>query len=181
MDCIDTIRARHSIRSFAPTAVDPESLRTILESALRAPSAGNLQAFRVYVVSNPVQRKALAVAALEQMFIAAAPIVLVFAACPEESARKYKERGARLYAVQDATIACSFAMLAATALALGSVWVGAFDVGRVRKTIGAPDRILPVALLPVGYAAEVPFETGRRPINELVQFVRSSENESARR
>jgi site-specific recombinase XerC len=47
------------------------------------------------------------------------------------SAAKYRERGARLYAIQDATIACAFAMLAATALGLGTVWVGAFDDVRV--------------------------------------------------
>jgi nitroreductase len=98
-------------------------------------------------------------------------LVLVFAAHPARSESKYKDRGARLYSVQDATIACCFSMLAVTALGLATVWVGAFNDEAVRKVIGAPQGIVPVAMLPIGYTAEEPVVTSRRSLDDLVHEV----------
>jgi nitroreductase len=71
--------------------------------------------------------------------------------------------------VQDATIACCFAHLAATALGLGSVWVGAFNDNFVSKAVKAPKDLKPVAILPVGYPAEKPEPTDRRKIPAFVK------------
>jgi nitroreductase len=73
-----------------------------------------------------------------------------------------------LYSVQDATIACTFAMLAASALGLASVWVGAFDEDQVSRVISAPEEQRPVAMLPIGYAAGPPRQRARRKLEELV-------------
>ncbi len=100
-----------------------------------------------------------------------APLVLVFCAHPARSAKKYGQRGATLYGVQDATIACAYAQLAATALGLASVWVGAFDDEAVRAAIGAGQDLLPVAILPIGYAGEEPEMSTRRSLDDLVHDV----------
>lgn len=171
MDFFEVVKSRHSIRSFARTAVEPEKLQIILESANRAPSAGNLQAYEIYLVSKASDRVALARAAWEQEFVAQAPVVLVFCAHPARASRRYGQRGVRLYALQDATIACTLAMLAATALGLATVWVGAFDDDAVSRAIGAPKDLVPVAILPIGYAAEEPEPTPRRRLQELVHEV----------
>jgi hypothetical protein len=135
MEFFDTVKSRHSIRAFAATPIDDDTLQAILEAANWAPSAGNLQAYEIYMVTQDHDRSALARAAFEQWFVARAPVV-VFCAHPERSARRYGQRGVRLYAIQDATIACTFAMLAATALGLATVWVGAFET----MQYGAPSR-----------------------------------------
>jgi nitroreductase len=87
---------------------------------------------------------------------------------PPASARTYGERGATLYSVQDATIACHHAHLAAASLGLGSVWVGAFSPAQVAKALALPKDLVPVALLPVGYPAEAPAATPRKPLGELL-------------
>jgi len=171
MEFFDVMKSRHSIRAFAATPIERQKVQAILEAANRAPSAGNLQAYEIYLVTSGRARSAVARAALEQGFVAQAPIVLVFCAQPGRSAGRYGQRGVRLYAIQDATIACAFAMLAATALGLATVWVGAFDDDSVRRAIGAPAEIVPVAVLPVGYAGEKPEMTPRRPLNELVHEI----------
>jgi len=112
------------VRVFAPEAVEAGKVAQVLAAANAAPSAGNLQGYEIFRVTHEKERTALARAALDQFFVAQAPVVLVFCANQARSAAKYRERGARLYAIQDATIACAFAMLAATALGLGTVWVG---------------------------------------------------------
>ncbi|MFN4217846.1 MAG: nitroreductase family protein [Candidatus Bipolaricaulia bacterium] len=171
MDFFTVLRERHSVRSFAERPVEPEKLQAILEAANRAPSAGNLQAYEIYVVTRPAVLKALMRAAFEQKFVAQAPVVLVFCAHPACSASSYGERGATLYSIQDATIACAYAQLAATALGLGSVWMGAFDEDAVRRALGIGDELVPVALLPIGYAAESPEITPRRALEDLVQYI----------
>ena len=171
MEFSETVFKRRSVRAFAPEEVSDGQLQTILAAANRAPSAGNLQAYEIYVVRDIEARKQLAHAALDQDFIAQAPLVLVFCAHPQRSAWRYRERGARLYSVQDATIACTFAMLAAVDLGLGSVWVGAFDDQGVRRAIGAPPEHRPVAILPVGIPAERPSLSGRRRLESIVHEV----------
>ncbi|MEN8173939.1 MAG: nitroreductase family protein, partial [Chloroflexota bacterium] len=113
-------------------------------------------------------RAELADAALGQEFVAQAPVVLVFCAHAERSSKKYGLRGTDLYCLQDATIACTFAMLAATALDLASVWVGAFRESTVRHIIRAPQQHQPVAILPIGYPAE---EASIRPRRELSTLI----------
>jgi len=168
MEFFDVLNARHSIRAYAKTPVEDEKLDRIFETINQAPSAGNLQAFEVYVVTTGDDRAELANAALGQDFIAQAPVVLIFCAHATRSAEQYGKRGTSLYCLQDATIACTFAMLAARALDLSSVWVGAFDEGEISRIINSPHSHRPVAMLPIGYAAEGARIRPRRVLSELV-------------
>lgn len=168
----DVVAARRSVRAFQDRPVEPEKLNRILEAANLAPSAGDLQAYEIVVVRDPEARKRLAKAALGQWFIAEAPVNLVFLANPARSARRYGGRGAELYCIQDATIAAAYAQLAAHALGLGSVWVGAFHDDEVREVVGAGRDLKPVAIITIGYPAEKPRATPRRRIEDLVSSER---------
>ena len=171
MDFFSVLKERHSVRLFQARPIEAEKLQAILEAINRAPSAGNLQAYEVYLVQQARLRADLARGSGNQDFLAQAPIVLVFCAHAKRAEERYAARGTELYCVQDATIACTFAMLAATALGLSSVWVGAFDEQTVRETVGAPPDQRPVAMLPVGYAAETPGIRERRPLEELIHAI----------
>jgi nitroreductase len=167
MEFFETIKERRSIRKFKDKGVEIEKLRKLLEAVNSAPSAGNLQSYEVILVKDPGRKEKLSYAAYGQSSIREAPIVLVFCTNPRR-ARRYGKRGEELYCIQDATIAASYAQLAATALGLGSVWIGAFDEEEVRIIIEAPDEVRPVAIIPIGYPAEKPFKTPRRKINDIV-------------
>jgi nitroreductase len=172
MQFSDVIDRRRSIRAFRATPVEEEKIKAILAAARLAPSAGDLQAYRIVVVTDAEAKALLAKAALGQQFIAEAPIVLVFLADTRRSKAKYGSRGAELFCLQDATIAAAYAQLAATEANLGSCWVGAFDDDEVSKSLGAPAHLRPVALIPLGYAAEMPERPPRRALRELVQSER---------
>ena len=168
MEFFDVLSQRHSIRAYHSTPVEPEKLEQILQAINRAPSAGNRQAFEVYLVQDAPRQARLVEAAHGQEFLAQAPLVLVFCAHPALSQVRYGVRGETLYTIQDATIACTCAMLAATALGLSSVWVGAFDEDSVQAVIAAPPDQRPVAMLPIGYAAEEPRLRDRRPLDHII-------------
>ena len=96
-DFFETVRHRHSVRIYQQDMpVDEARLHAILEMACAAPSAGDLQAYRIVVVRDADERRALSVAADNQGFIAEAPVCLVFCADPARSASTFGERGAKL-------------------------------------------------------------------------------------
>jgi nitroreductase len=170
MQYLDLVQARQSIRVFAGTAVEEHKLSSIFEAANRAPSAGNLQSYSIYVVRDEEKRRRLSKCSLDQQSLVQAPVTLVF--CTDAvRGGGYGKRGVQLYSVQDAAIACTFAMLAVQDVGLGTVWVGAFDPDAVREIVGAPGTETPVAMLPVGYGAEKPVRTPRRALEELVHEV----------
>jgi nitroreductase len=62
-------------------------------------------------------------------------------------------------------------MLAATALGLATVWVGAFQEQAVRASLDLPRGWVPVAMLPVGYPAETKPPGPRRDLDDLVHAI----------
>ena len=170
MQFFDVVRRRRSVRRFTSRRVTKVQVRQILEAANRAPSAGNLQAYQVYVVSDPVVRRRLDAASGSQGPVAQATVVLVFCAAPRRSAVRYGAKGEQLFCIQDATVACAYAQLAATALGLASVWIGAVQEPEVvREALHLDGDLWPAAFLPIGYAAESPARTPRRALRELVR------------
>ena len=147
----EVFKKRHSVRSFKSGKIEKEKLKEILDAAESAPSAGNLKARKIMVVEDLDLKQKLAKAALNQNFIGEAPVVLVFFALPSVSAQTYSERGRNLYAIQDATIAASFAWLQAVTFGIDACWVGAFDEEEVRKVLGVPKDEKPIAILPIGH------------------------------
>lgn len=168
MELFDLMRARFSVRSYQDKPVDEGALRTILESVNGAPSAFNAQAYEVVVVRDPARKEQLAKACFNQMFVAQAPVVLVFFANPNRNREKLGEAAAAVYSHEDATIACDYAHLAAAALGLGSCWIAAYGQQAVSELLGAPASWCPVALLPIGHPAEAAKPRERRPLADLV-------------
>lgn len=138
-----------------------------------APSAGALYPLELYLVARSVDglgagvyryipvehalRRAgnatteqLAIAALGQRQIADAPAVVVIVAVYQRTTTKYGDRGTR-YVHIDAGAAAENLLLQATALGLGSVYVGAFRDDAVRETLALPADQAPLGLLPVGH------------------------------
>ena len=57
MNVSEAVEARRSIRSFLDTSISDEQLSQLLEKAARAPSGGNVQPWRVFVINGPSMPK----------------------------------------------------------------------------------------------------------------------------
>lgn len=167
---LETIKKRRSIRRFRNDPVPQEALRELLEAACWAPSAGNLQPWEFYVVTNVALKRDLAAAA-SQRFVGEAQVVIVVCVVPERSAIHYGERGRKLYCLQDTAAAIQNILLAATSLGLGACWVGAFREERVIEALGLHPGKRPVALIPVGYPATEPRPTPRFSVDEVTEWI----------
>lgn len=59
MDVCDAVYARISTRAFLPDDIPEADIRSLLEDAQRAPSGGNLQPWRVHVVSGAARQRVI--------------------------------------------------------------------------------------------------------------------------
>jgi nitroreductase len=167
---IEAIEERRSVRQFKQDPIPESVVNRIIDCGLKAPSAGNIQPWQFWVIWRPSLKAALAEAAFGQEFVGQAPIVMAVLAEPARSATRYGYRGSELYCIQDTAAAVQNMILAALAYGIGSCWVGAFDEKKVSKALNLSERFRPVALVPMGYPAELPARRPRscRPLEETV-------------
>lgn len=52
MDVFEAVASRYSCRAFLPTPIPERTVRDIVERAARAPSAGNMQPWRIYALAG---------------------------------------------------------------------------------------------------------------------------------
>jgi nitroreductase len=171
MDFLSLIEKRRSIRKFTEKAISNDLEEKIITNVLLAPSAGNLQAFGIIRIREKNIKDKIYEAALQQEPIIQASLVLVFFADEEQSAQRYRDRGRKLYSLQDATIATTYAHLLCADLGLASVWIGAFKTEEIQKILNLPSGKVPVAILPIGYADEYPEPRSRRKYKEMVKSI----------
>lgn len=168
MEFFEALKLRRSVRSFTEDEVSDEEVKKIIDAARWAPSAGNIQPWEFVVVRKPETKKRLAESALGQSFIEEAPVVIVVCANEARSRMGYGSRGANLYCIQDTAAATENLLLAASALGLGSCWVGAFHEDQVREILKLPGGVRPVAIVPIGRPAERPKPPRKRSLTEIV-------------
>jgi len=139
---------------FEKKHVDDKMIGVMLHMATHAPSAGNIQEWEFVVVREEEVKKKLAKAALEQMHVAEAPVVIVVLADLEKISSKYGKRGELVYALEDTAAAVMLLLLSAESLGLGADWVKSFDEDLVKNAVGLPENVRPIAIVPVGYPKE---------------------------
>jgi len=169
MDILKAVKERRSVRDFQKKEIPQDIIDKLIEALIWAPSAGNLQARKFYFIKETGLKKKIAVAALNQHFLAEAPLVIIGCADSRISYR-YRERGIYLYSIQD--VACSLMgmMLVAYENGLGSVWVGAFQEDIISDLLELPEILRPVALVAVGYPSKIPSPPPRVSKEEAVEF-----------
>ncbi len=171
MELREAIEGRASVRAFTSEDVPEETVERLLRAAVRAPTAGNLQPWRFYVVRDPGVKRSLAAAAGGQAFVGQAPVVIVVAAEPGASAQGYGSRGENLYAIQDTAAAVQNILLSAVDEGLGACWVGAFSERAAAEALSLPSGIRPLAMLPVGHPAGRVRPTRREPHERYTKYV----------
>lgn len=170
MNILDAVKKRRSIRSFQKKEIPDDVIDKLTEALIWAPSAGNLQARKFYFVKDHTLKQKLSEAALNQTFIAKAPLAIV--GCTDNSIiENYGERGAQLFSIQDVSCSIMQMMLVALENNLGTVWVGAFHEEKVVKVLGLPANLRPVAIIPVGYPSENPDAPQRVSRKTAVEFI----------
>jgi nitroreductase len=170
MEIATAIRERRSIRAYQATPVEEEKLALILEAGRLSPSARNRQEWRFIVVKERGTREKLAQAANGKHFVAEAPLIIVACATGAE----YVMACGQPAGTVDTSIAFAYMILQAHELGLGTCWLGSFNATAVKEILGIPSQVQVVAMTPLGYPAQVPTPTPRKPLAEVVCYERYS-------
>jgi nitroreductase len=149
---LETIFRRRSIRKYTGQPVEPEKIDLLLKAAMAAPSAMNCKPWEFVVITDPEK-----LARFRRRLIFGnrnAPAAIVVCGNPSLSANP----AARLFWVQDCSLAGENILIAAEGLGLGTVWVGVHPVTEfvrvVREIAGLPKSVTPLGLIYIGYPAE---------------------------
>ena len=166
MELFDAIRTRKSVRSWSDQEVSDQLLHQVIDMARLAPSAKNLQDWHVVIARDPEVRRKIGEAA-SQPFVGQAPAVL--AVCGDTSSG-VMSCGVDRWVV-DTTILIDHIVLCATALGLGTCWIGHFSQDRTRAVLSIPESWEVIELLPIGFPADSSERRKtRKPAREIVSW-----------
>jgi nitroreductase len=168
MDFETVVKRRRMCRVFLDRDVPQEKIDRILDLASRYPSAGHTEPQEFIVVHNRRMKEDLAHAALDQMFVAQAPVVIVVVSDVRLSARRYGERGVRFFSIIDGAFVAMLILLAVVEEGLGACFVGSFYDEQVQELLSLPQEVRPIGIIPIGYCAEGPRKFRRRSREQIV-------------
>lgn len=143
------VRARRSIRSYTEQKIPRDTLITLAEAGLSAPSARNGRPWELVIIENEeTLRKLSTMRPYWKMLDGAAAAIIVAG----QDGRYFQ---------QDCAACTQNILLSAQAMGLGGVWLGLYPnmdvVEEVAKLAELPAEILPLCVISLGYpAGEIP-------------------------
>src|SRR5215207_3245315 len=178
MDFEAVIKRRRMCREYLDRDVPLEKVDRILDLGSRYPSAGHTEPQEFIVVRDQRVKEDLARAALNQMFVAQAPLVIVVVSDVRRSARRYGERGVHFFSITDGAFVAMLILLAVVDEGLGACFVGSFYDEEVQEVLGLPPEVRPIGIIPIGYCAEAPRRFPRRSRAHIVHHDRYGSRKS---
>lgn len=164
MEYFELVQKRFSVRSYLDQPVEAEKLNAILEAARQAPTACNLQAFKIVVIHTKDHQEALKKIYQRAFFIQAPIVIGIFS----QSGAAWVRSDGKCYGDVDAAIVMDHLILSATDQGLGSCWVASFNAAAARELLGLGDEYEPVAFTPIGYPAGAAVKKTRKSLEDIV-------------
>ena len=167
MDFYDVIKKRRSIRGYKSDPIPEASLERIAEAVQLAPSACNLQPWKIRIVTDPELRAKIC-SHYSAAWLAEAPAIAVVIGNNEECWKRLE--GNPIIDI-DTGIVMEHLVLAATAEGLGTCWFCAYDVAKMNKTLNiiAPWSVL--AISPLGYGNVEGKDIQHKPLNDIFEVI----------
>ncbi|WP_311481941.1 nitroreductase family protein [uncultured Anaerococcus sp.] len=170
MDFIKLASERYSLKKYDGRKVEKDKLDLILQAANLAPTAKNLQSFKIYVAESSE-----ALAKVDQVtpcrYGASTVLILSY---DRDNIFTYPG-GKYDSGFEDTAIVATHIILAAKSLGVDSCWINNMDPDEVKSTFDLPDNEIVVCLIDLGYPAEgagpLPNHTKRKNLTDLVEYI----------
>ena len=171
MDFLELAKKRYSVRKYDDRPVEKEKIDLLIEAAMAAPTAKNIQPQRIYVLQS--EEAVAKVAALSPCTFGAKAL-LVFTYSLDEEWHNPLEEGIRS-GIEDVSIVATHVMMEAEDLGLGTCWCNFFPNSELEKALGIPENEKSVLFMTLGYPAEDsrpgPLHEPCRPAEEVVKYL----------
>ncbi|QAY67897.1 oxygen-insensitive NADPH nitroreductase [Paenibacillus protaetiae] len=176
-ETINLLKQHRSIRKFTNELVSPEQLRDIVEAAQSASTSSNMQAYSIIGITDKELRSKLAELSGHQVYVAEAPVFLVWCADLyryDQAIKLHKDEETEpagmtenfIVATVDAALAAQNAAIAAESLGLGIVYIGGIrnDPAEVARLLELPKGVYPVFGMCIGVPDQEPLRRPRLPL-----------------
>ena len=179
MDAQTCILTRRSVRKFTDQPVSHELLEQVVALAAYAPSWKNTQISRYLAIEDPALRNLIAEeyclpGANNPNIIKGAPLLVaqtfIKDRCGYDRDGSFTTDRKDGWQYYDCGIAAQTFCLAAHELGLGTVIMGVFDRIRLQEYLNIPENQELMALIAVGYPAEVGAAPKRKEVSELLTW-----------
>lgn len=164
-ETLKTINNRVSLRWYDKKKILTEHMDKIIESAINAPTAGNMVMYSIIHIQNKETMEKLAISCDSQPFIGTASDILIFVADFNKWNTYYKNEGVygdkgrrpgnaeMLLAFEDTMIASENAVIAGESLGVGSCYIGDIleNYEYHKELLDLPDYTIPLGMLTFGY------------------------------
>ena len=152
MDVFDVIKTRKSVRKYIEKPIEQDKLEQILTAAQLAPSWRNGQCWKFLVVTGIEKKRELirCTSVFNQSWMGKEYAIIVACGNPEQSGNRNQQH----YYLVDVAIAMEHLILAATALGLGTCWIGGFEENEVKELLKIPENFRVIAMTTLGYPAQ---------------------------
>ena len=160
MELWEAIKGRRSVRDFLDRPVTRETIESLLEAAIWAPSGGNAQTWRFVAIIDPAEIMKIKIVSPGLLGDPAA----VIAVCQDlvQARAKGGNLGETFLAPIDAAMATQNLLLVACAEGLGACTIASFHRRGLRRLLGLAEGIEPILLVSLGYPAQLPTAPARR-------------------
>ena len=174
-----TIKDRKTIRKYKAVDVDKNLIHSLLATASRAATMGNMQLYSVVETRSKVIKEALAPLHFNQPMVMGAPVVLTFLAdfnrftrwCDLSNADAgYDNFLSFSNAMTDAMLFCQNFCTLAEEAGLGTCFLGTtvYNPQGIIDVLKLPRLTFPVATITVGYPDEDPAQPDRLDISDII-------------
>jgi len=160
MDVFDAIKKRRSIRRYKGKPIQKENIEKMVEAARWAPSAKNLQPWKLVIVQDPKMLEELVPICQGQEFVSESGAFIVGSV----DGSKWSE--------VDLAIAMDHLSLEAVELGYGTCWIGSFDKDGLKQKLDLPEGYEPLVCMTVGVPDVMPESPTKKTVDELVAWVR---------
>ncbi len=170
MSVLDIAKKRYSVRKYKNQPIENDKLEQILEAAIIAPTAANIQPHRLLVLNEEESLAKLRKATTSHHNAPLAIIIL-----GDHNNVWVRDFDGKNMVDIDTSIVTTHMMLTATDLGLGSCWVTWFNPAVIRQEFNLPSNLEPVSILTLGYSADTPqsperHAQTRKPYSETIFF-----------
>ena len=167
MNFLELSKARYSCRKLTATPIEPEKIERILAATIAAPTAKNVQPYKIWAIKS-----AEAFAKLKQATNYTFGAALAFVIGAQAEGAFVRPFDGKNFAEVDAAIVATHMLLAIQDEGLGTTWVGYFDAPKLKELFPEMQAYELIAIFPVGYPAAdaKPHvrHAERRPVSEAV-------------
>ena len=176
---MESLKQRKTIRKYQQKDISTDLLNDLLETAFRASTVGNMQAYSVVVTRDASQKAKLSPAHFNQPMVQTAPVVLTFCIDLNRFSKWCRLRQAEpgynnlewfVTGAVDALLVAQTFCVAAEEKGLGICYLGTttYNPHLIVEALELPKLVFPITTVTVGWPAEDPQQVDRLPLEAVV-------------